>query len=202
LRHTIYYLNFCKILHSPFSILHSWLKTISCTAAILFSSHIVLNAQQQYECLQAELSPSFACGFECFSKMQPEEIALLPIMRVSVDFHFVRSGGHQFQCADANAAYYAPTYVAQILGRSNDDFSNPDPNQLSPAPIIALSDTRIRTELFGNPQDPCDAIFLHDVMPTTFSNPDAMHTKKSCQKGSIFCACFTMGRLAIPLNWS
>jgi hypothetical protein len=147
---------------------------INCTAAILFSSHIVLNAQQEYKCLQAEFSPSFDCGFECF-RMQPEEIALMPIMKVSVDFHFVRSGGEQFQCSDANAAYYAPNYVAHILGRSNSDFSNPEPNQLSPAPVIALSDTRFRVELFGNPQDPCDAIFLHDVAPTSFSNPDAMH---------------------------
>lgn len=107
----------------------------------------------------------------------------MPIATISVDFHFVRSGGHQFQCANPNDSFYAPEYVAQILDLSNDYFADPYPNQLSPAPIIALTDTRFRIELAGNPSNPCDAIFLHDVEPTTFSleQPDPALAKDETQ---------------------
>jgi hypothetical protein len=107
--------------------------------------------------------------------MSPEDIAAMPIATISVDFHFVRSNGNQFQCDDPNAVGYAPTYVAQILGLSNDYFTNPEPNQKSPSPIIALTDTRFRIELIGSPSNPCDAFFFHEVEPTTFTNPSAMH---------------------------
>lgn len=164
-----------QTLRSPFSVLRFWLMTINFTVASFFSNHGSLNAQQAYSCLSPGSSQNFACGYECFGKMPSDEIALMPMATISVDFHFVRSGGYQFQCSDANAPFYAPVYVAQILGLSNDYFTNPDPNQKSPAPVIALTDTRFRIELIGNPSDPCDAIFLHDVAPTTFSNPNAMH---------------------------
>lgn len=96
-------------------------------------------------------------------------------MNLKVDFHFVRSNGHQFQCSDPSEAYYAPSYVAQLLGASNFFLSNPEPNLLSPAPVIALTDTRFRISLAGDQSDPCGGIFLHDTDPVTFSNPDAMH---------------------------
>ncbi len=164
--------NFNSILN--FVNFRSMFTAFSLTSAFLFLEYSGL-AQQQSPCLPTENPQSLNCAYECFGLMLPEEIAQMPLATISVDFHFIRSNGQQFQCDNPNAPYYAPTVVQQILGLSNDYFTNPEPNQKSPAPVIALTDTRFRVTLFGNPSDPCDAIFLHDIAPSSYSNPGAMH---------------------------
>lgn len=54
---------------------------------------------------------------------------------------------------------------------------------MSPPPVVTLLDTRIRVKLWNDPVDPCEAIFFHDAIPTSFSNPDAMLLSCSTKSG-------------------
>jgi hypothetical protein len=113
------------------------------------------------------------CADDCLGGMSVTDIANMPIVNFNVDFHFVRSNGSQFQCDNPGAPYYAPDYVNALLGTANDYFTNPSQNQFGTSP--ALIDTRFRYRLYGSPANPCDAIFLHDQDPTSFTNPSALH---------------------------
>ncbi len=78
-----------------------------------------------------------------------------------------------FQCTDPSGYDYAPKYVQQIIDKANLFLTAPAANQFGSSP--APPDTRIRYQLFGNPSDPCDAIFFYDTEPTSFSNTSAFH---------------------------
>ncbi|MBP6811503.1 MAG: hypothetical protein KA138_08280, partial [Saprospiraceae bacterium] len=112
-------------------------------------------------------------NISCFGELSVEEINEMPIATLKVDFYFIKSNGNNFQCSDPSGLYYAPTYVTQILDYANDLASNPAQNQFGTSPD--LIDTRIRYKLSSDPANPCDAIFILDEMPTTFSNPNAFH---------------------------
>jgi hypothetical protein len=148
---------------------------ISATSKFLVLSLLILLLQKTS--IKAQSCSPPVCGSECFSQIPVSEIPNLPIMTVEVDFHFVKSNGNNFQCTNPATNTYAPTYVQQILSTANEYFLNPDPNQFGSSPD--LPDTRIRYRLYGNPNDPCDAIFFHDDDPTNtpsiFTNQNALH---------------------------
>ncbi|HNL38691.1 MAG TPA: right-handed parallel beta-helix repeat-containing protein, partial [Saprospiraceae bacterium] len=118
----------------------------------------------------------FACGeqFGCFYRMDLADIPSLPLAKVRVDFHFIKSNGYQFHCDPmGDPQYYAPNYVKQLLNSVNDCFANPTQDMSGMSPH--LPDTRIRLEPFGNPAELCDVIFFHDQEPSTFANAGAYH---------------------------
>ncbi|MBL7827233.1 MAG: T9SS type A sorting domain-containing protein [Saprospiraceae bacterium] len=116
---------------------------------------------------------SRSSGPGCFDDISVEEINEMPIVTLTVDFHFVSSNGNNFQCSDPNAPYYAPTYVDQILGYANFLATNPAQNEFGTSPD--LDDTRIRYRLAGDPANPCENIFFYETTPFSFANPDAFH---------------------------
>ncbi|RLD17466.1 MAG: hypothetical protein DRI69_12205, partial [Bacteroidetes bacterium] len=111
--------------------------------------------------------------YGCFMQTDVNDMASLPLVTVHVDIHFIESNGNNFQCTDPQGQYYAPTYAQQFLGFSNQLFSDPPANFHGTSPD--LLDTRIRFAFYNNPSDLCDAVFIHQTAPTTFTNPDALH---------------------------
>lgn len=96
----------------------------------------------------------------------------LPIVTVRVDFHFIKSNGNNFQCSDSGASYYAPAICQQIIAGANAILSDPAQSNQTSAP--KLPDSRIRFALYDD-ETPCNAIFIHDEIPTSFSLGDALH---------------------------
>ena len=130
---------------------------------MLFVSTVFAQTSQPvpFECLTQESGNSAgpsACEYLGYSQMSIEEIATLPLITVTVDFYFVKSGGLNFQCTNPTALAYAPAYVEQILNTANSVFSNPDQNQFGTSPD--LLDTRMRFKLATT--DPCNAIYFVD----------------------------------------
>ncbi len=152
-------------------------------------------AQINYCTIQSNSFSSSECGSDCYNSMSVDDIANMPLVYINVDFHFIRSNGNQFQCSDPALPYYAPDYVNALLNNANDYFANPAQNQFGSSP--ALIDTRFRYRLFGSPSDPCDAIFLYDQDPQSFTNSAAFHIVVKGCGGTITGQVYAANILAI-----
>lgn len=121
------------------------------------------------------LGSSATCGDPCYAEMPTSDMTNLPLITVSVVFHFTQPTGsvNQFQCSNPSAPFFAPDFIQSLLDQANLAFSDPAANTFGSSPDIP--DARIRYELLGNPVDPCDAIIFHNSYVVTTLVPGALN---------------------------
>jgi len=116
------------------------------------------------------------------SGFQASDMQDMQTIYINAKFHFVEQSyvvngqteTFNFQCTDENAAYYAPDYAQSILNGLNGVLADPDEN-IPATSSDDLGDTKIRFIFAEDPSDPCDAIQIHQSMPTAFNDDNAFN---------------------------